>query len=89
MGSTQAREMAERLELDQALTWHLRANHYPPIPLEMVEVCKDAIVAFNELDYNREIDLPLGTTYRGLTTAPASAIVDAHHLDAWIETEED
>jgi hypothetical protein len=89
MGSLQATEMAELTDIDTGLAWHLRVNHYPPVPIEMVEVCKEAIQAYNEYDYHREIDLPLGTSYRGLTKAPASAIVDAHHLDAWIETEED
>lgn len=89
MGALQAQEMAELTDIDTALTWHLRANHYPPVPIEMVAVCKEAIEAYNDYDYYREIELPLGTSYRGLTTAPASAIVDAHHLDAWIDSEED
>ena len=85
MGSLQAQEMAELTDIDTALTWHLRANHYPPVPLEMVAVCKEAIEAYHELDWHREIELPGQVTWRGLTTAPASAIVEAHHLDAWIE----
>lgn len=89
MGALQAQEMAEALPLEDALAWHLRANHYPPVPHEMIPVCKEAIEAVNEYDFDRQIELPLGTTYRGLTTAPASAIVEAHHLDSWIEIEED
>jgi hypothetical protein len=89
MGSMTAMAIAEALPIDEALAYHLRVNHYPPIPLEMVEVCKNAIEAFHELDWHRKIDLPIGVSYRGLTTAPASAIVEAHHLDAWIEIEED
>ncbi len=89
MGALQAHEMAELTDIYTALTWHLRANHYPPVPSEMIPVCIEAIEAVNDYDEAREIDLPLGTSWRGLTTAPASAIVEAHHLDAWIEIEED
>ena len=89
MGSLQATEIANSgLSLEDSLAWHLRANHYPPIPIEMIEVCKEAIVLMNEGLPNSQIDLPLGTSYRGDTTAPAWAIADAHHLGAWIEEEE-
>lgn len=88
MGSLQAQEMAEALEIEQALIWHLRVNHFPPIPGEMVSVCREAIEAVNDYDEQREIPMPLGTTYRGLTTAPAWAIVNGHHLDAWIDRED-
>lgn len=89
MGSLQATEMAELTDIDTALTWHLRVNHYPPIPLEMVAVCKEAIELCNEGLENNTVDLPLGTRYRNDTFAPAWAIVDAHHLDPWIQREED
>lgn len=88
MGSLQAVEMAEALELEEALAWHLRANHYPPIPLEMVGVCVEAIQAVNEYDENREVELPAGVTYKGSATAPAHAIVTGHHLEPWIDRED-
>jgi len=88
MGSLQAQEMAELADLETALTWHLRANHYPPVPYEMIAVCKDAIEACNEWDYERQIELPPQVTWRGLTTAPANAIVEGHRLEAWLDEEE-
>jgi hypothetical protein len=88
MGSLQATEMAELTDIDTALTWHLRANHYPPIPLEMVAVCKEAIALCNEGLENNTVDLPHGTSYRNAPYAPAWAIVDAHHLDPWIDRED-
>ena len=89
MGSLQATEIANSgLSLEDSLTWHLRANHYPPVPLEMIPVCVEAIDLMNEGLPNSQIELPLGTRYRGDTTAPAWAIADAHHLNAWIEEEE-
>lgn len=87
MGSTQAREMAGMLSLDDALAWHLRSNHYPPIPLSMVEPCKQAIDAYWEDDLDREIQMPEGVFYRGETKAPARAIIIQHHLEAWCEEE--
>jgi len=88
MGSLQATEIANSgLSLEDSLAWHLRSNHYPPM-IEMIEVCKEAIVLMNEGLPNSQIDLPLGTSYRGDTTAPAWAIADAHHLGAWIIEEE-
>jgi hypothetical protein len=89
MGSLQAQEMAELLEIDDALAWHLRSNHYPPVPLSMIEPCKEAIQAFLEGDYLRMIPMPEGVSYRGSNFAPADAIVSQHHLDAWVELDEE
>lgn len=90
MGSLQATEMANSgLSLEDSLRWHLQVNHYPPIPEEMIPVCKEAIDLYNEGLENNTVDLPAGTYYRNTPYAPAWAIVDAHHLDAWIEREED
>ena len=84
MGSLQAQEMARLTDLDTALRWHLQSNHYPPVPLSMLKPCKAAIEAFQDEDWDREIPLN-GTTYKGrITTAPARAIVEQHHLQAFI-----
>lgn len=88
MGSLQAAEMAEMLSIDDAIAWQLRANHYPPVPLSMVQPCIDAINACNEGDYERLIHLN-GSSWRGNDSAPANAIVDGHHLHAWIELDEE
>lgn len=85
MGSLHATEMATTLPIEEALAWHLRANHYPPIPLTMVEPCLEAIEAYWEDDLDREINMPEGVSYLGKTTAPARAIIIQHHLDAWCE----
>ena len=89
MGSLQAAEMAEMLSIDDALAWHLRSNHYPPVPVSMVPVCIDAIQACIEEDWLKEIDLPEGVTFRGRTSAPADEIVEQHHLWAWVELDEE
>jgi hypothetical protein len=95
MGSLQAmeyRELAEMgsITLEQAITWHLRSNHFPPIPTSMVPVCIEAIEYANAGDWDKLVSLPEGVGYKGLTSAPVHAIVEQHHLDAWIEqTDED
>lgn len=92
MGYMNARGMAEAgIDIDTALGWHLQSNHYPPIPSTMIPACKAAIEAYQDEDYQRLIDLPAGVAWKGKRQAPASAIVDGHHLQAFIDaaTEED
>jgi hypothetical protein len=85
MGYSTALDLAG---LERGLEYHLAYNHYPPVPLDMVEPCKAAIAAYHEEDYDRDIELPSPITWRGQGSAPASAIVDAHHLRAFIESED-
>ena len=84
MGLTTAIGLAEDLSLEAGLAYHLQANHYPPVPVAMVQPCIDAIDAYWEEDFGRMIELPGDITWRGQSSAPAHAIVDAHHLDAWL-----
>ena len=90
MGSNFANDLAnmEALTLDQAVGIHLQSNHYPPVPLIMVEPCVQAIFAVNDWRADESIDLPKGVLYKGETSAPAWAIVEQHHLDAWVQYEE-
>lgn len=63
MGHLAAADMAAHTtpeQLDTALTWHLRSNHYPPHPLWMVPVAKAALEAADDLDWMRSIPLPQG-----------------------------
>jgi hypothetical protein len=79
MGSNLAYDLASDelgLDLETAIGYHLQGNHYPPVPLSMVEPCIE--------DYNKLIEMPEGVFYRGDKYAPASAIVEQHHLDAWL-----
>ena len=85
MGYNTAVDLADsELDLESAIGMHLRVNHYPPVPLAMVQPCIDAIDAYWEGDYNRKIDLPKDITWKGMVKAPACAIVEAHHLDPWL-----
>lgn len=90
MGSNFANDLAnmEALTLDQAVGIHLQSNHYPPVPLIMVEPCVQAIFAVNDWRADESIELPKGVLYKGESSAPAWAIVEQHHLDAWVQYEE-
>lgn len=88
MGSNFAHELADYdlgLDLSTAIKIHLTSNHYPPVPVSMVEPCIDAIDAYHNGDTDQEIPMPQGITYKGRTTAPAWAIIEQHHLEAWCE----
>ena len=43
MGYNTAQELAEILDLESSLKFHLTANHYPPVPVTMIQPCIDAI----------------------------------------------
>ena len=94
MGSVTAIGLADSvLDLETQILYHLKGNHYPPVPAEMVKPCIDAIDAYYDEDYDRMIDMPMvgdfQILYRGETQAPAHAIVDQHHLEWFIQPAED
>jgi hypothetical protein len=96
MGMMTAMGIAEtEVSLEQQIAWHLAGNHYPPIPKAMVPVCIEAIDAYWEMDYDRLIQLPTDGLDRngepfqirwrdGSDKAPAHAIIEHAHLDAWL-----
>lgn len=89
MGRLFAESIAELgLKLKAQIEIHLTYNHYPPAPVSMADACIEAIGAGNEEDWDREIAMPNGVTYKGQTTAPAWAIIEQHHLDSWLESED-
>ena len=85
MGRLAAEDMAAHADIDSALSWHLRCNHYPPVPSSMIQPCKAAIEACNEGNTDRIIPLPAGVSWRDSRGAPAWAIVASHHLEPWLE----
>ena len=89
MGSLQAMEMAEMLDIESAISWHLQSNHYPPVPQSMVPACIEAIENALAGEWLKKVELPAGTTYRGSTHAPTDAIIDQHHLHPWVELDEE
>lgn len=86
MGYNTAVDLASTLSLRQSIQLHLTTNHYPPVPSSMVEPCVEAINACVDGDDDEMlIQLPGGVFWRGHDTAPAWAIVEAHHLQPWID----
>jgi len=72
------------IDLRQQIQIQLTHNHYPPVPTSMVGVCIEAIEACNGDEPDVVLALPDGITWRGKPSAPAFAIVEAHHLDSWL-----
>ncbi len=90
MGLATSLDIADSgLNLRDQLVWHLRANHYPPVPVEMVEPCIMALNLASNDEWDARVQLPEGITYRGEGSAPASVIIEQHHLDAWVITDEE
>jgi len=90
MGSVTALGIKDSvLDLETQILYHLRGNHYPPVPAEMVKPCIEAIDAYYDEDYDRMITLPkvndFQITWRGQSEAPAKFIVDGHHLHTFID----
>jgi hypothetical protein len=90
MGSVTAIGLADTtLDLETQLLYHLQGNHYPPVPKEMVTPCIEAIDAYYDEDYERFIAMPMvgdfQILYKGMTHAPARAIVEQHHLEWFID----
>lgn len=102
MGATTAIDLATNLDLglETALSIHLKANHYPPIPQSMIPVCIEAIDAYWEDDTDRLIKLPFDGVDRngepfqirwrdGSDHAPAWAIIEHAHLQSWLVEDEE
>lgn len=91
MGANFANEMADgtlaelgiELTMEQQIGYHLQCNFYPPVPSAMVQPCIEAIEAYWNDDTSAEISLPEPITWKGLTYAPAYAILEQHHLESW------
>jgi hypothetical protein len=88
MGNLHSAEYAQMAEaglisLTRSIEIHLQSNHFPPVPLSMVGACVEAIEACIDEDTDRLITLPEGVSWRNQQDAPAWAIVEGHHLEAW------
>ena len=90
MGSVTALGIQDSvLDLETQIAYHLQGNHYPPVPLSMVQPCIDAIDAYYDEDYNRFIAMPEGVFYKGMSHAPAWAVIEQHHLDFWLPQDDE
>lgn len=91
MGNLQAQDMVAQLawlgsdNLNQAISWHLTSNHFPPIGPEMVPICVEAIDNANDGELDKMVQLPDGVGYKGRTAAPTRAIIEQHHLESFLD----
>lgn len=68
------------------VAYHLQNNLHPPVPLNMVETCIEAITMADNGAWDRLITLPEGTKYRGEDTATVETIVESHYLQDFIKS---
>lgn len=89
MGRMGIEGMLEMMPREQALTWHLQSNHYPPVPGHMVPVCQKAIERINGGTPRKRIRLPQGTTYRGSSLVYPWDVVKSLHLESFLDDREE
>lgn len=83
MGVLLAKEIAsaDKLSLEDKLSWHLTTNFEPSIPEVLIPVCRTAItLADNDLDLSQKLSLPDGVSFNGVDAVSAQQILDDHHL---------
>jgi hypothetical protein len=85
MGYSNLLDLASQTDLTTAVSWHLKANCYPPVPDIMIPICVEAIDLAICEEGNQYVELPEGVLYKGDTSAPAWAIVDNYRLGAIID----
>jgi hypothetical protein len=87
MGASSLAGMLEVGSVDQALSWHLSSNHYPPIPSSVIPIAKRAIRLAQQGKWDSLVDLKGTCTFQGKSKAPVSECVRAWHLDQFLEQE--
>ena len=93
MGRLTAETLAEEFEMGSGLREHIRTNHYPPLPVEYVDIARQAINVYNntaDLDYLIELpqDLqPRPIRVEWVDELPHISVgtaIEILHLDPWL-----
>ena len=80
MGAMVTREvLASGVNWDQALVFHLTANHYPPVHADFFPPIREAIRLANESQWDATVGLPNG---RVLSVA---SVIEQLHLGEFLE----
>ena len=84
MGATQAAEFAAaagegEISMRQAVTWHLSANHFPPVHTIFVPIAMRAIRLAAAEDFDETITLPSGVVLS------VTEVVDQLHLWEFVD----
>jgi len=98
MGSSQASGYAECVgeglcSLEVAVQAHLQSNCYPPLPARMARACLYAIKNVEMGKEQRRVLLPEGMEYglggKASRLIPSWRLVEAAHLDAFVQYKEE
>ena len=84
MGRSSAIDMAEYATLEAGIHYQLRANFYPPHPVEMVEVAIRAVRKFNKGLWDTKVKSPYPHKVHG-KLIPVMAIIESFKLDPWLD----
>lgn len=90
MGHLAAADMANQIDKEdpramyQAMHWHLRSNHFPPHPTEMIEPAVEAVKRARDGDWDSLIETPHPHRDYGYDV-PVGAVVDALNLDGFLD----
>lgn len=83
MGNELARDIAQApMSLEQKLSWHLQANHYPPVDAAFIPVCIEAIELAKMNAWNHTLEYPNGLERTVLFT------VEGLHLEYFLGEDE-
>ena len=83
MGYTQAMEMVNLISLEQSIRWHLQCNHYPPVPNVMIPIAVKAVMLCREDRFDDTVVTFFEYQPCGWSL-PAYVIVEAYHLEPWV-----
>jgi len=82
MGHINALRVLDLITLEGDLRFHLQNNHYPPVPDVMIPIALKAVVLCRNDQFNKTIEIPI--EYRMGWMVPAYVIVEAYHLEPWV-----
>ena len=73
------------LSRQASMELHLQYNHYPSVSLCMVKPCMDAVENALMDEWDKEVDLPEGMSFKGSKVAPTHKIIEDFHLETFLE----
>lgn len=86
MGYLSALGSIETLQdLRSAISLHFSSNCYPPVPQFMVPVAIEAINFVLADEWNAEVTMPSGVSYRGRESVSAKDVVESLYLQAFVD----
>jgi hypothetical protein len=83
MGRTSLQDTLNYTKKEQALKWHLQANHFPPVSSDFLPAARKAIKEGNKGNWSKEIKMPNGVIKK------VSEIIEGLHLDEFLDNQEE